>query len=193
MKTIKAEFYRSVFSSKDFPKDNFPQIAFAGRSNVGKSSMINCLLGKKILAKISSLPGKTRSINYLKINGRFYFVDLPGYGYAKVSKTERNKWKTLIEAFFSENENFKGLIHIIDSRIGITANDENMLEFGQHIGFLPLIVATKADKLNQSEKSKMLHKIKKQLDRYSINQFFPFSAKSGLGRSELWHWIEEKL
>ena len=193
MKTIKAEFYRSVFSIKDFPKDNFPQIAFAGRSNVGKSSMINCLLGKKNLAKISSQPGKTRSINYLKINDRFYFVDLPGYGYAKVSKAERNKWKTLIGAFFSENENFRGLIQIIDFRIGITASDETMLEFGQHIGFSPLIVATKTDKLNQEKKSKMSQKIKQQLERYSINQFFPFSAKSGLGRPELWRWIEEKI
>ena len=164
MKVIKTEFIRSVYSPADFLKDQFPQIVFAGRSNVGKSSMINCLLGQKNIARISSQPGKTRSVNYLKINNRFYFVDLPGYGYAKVSKIERNKWKTLIEAYFKENEYFRGLIHIIDSRVGLTAKDEDMLEFCQNAGFLPLIVATKTDKLKQKEKSKQWKKINEVLN-----------------------------
>jgi len=193
MKVTKTEFVRSVFTPEDFPKDQFPQIAFAGRSNVGKSSMINCLLQQKNLARISSQPGKTRSINYLKINNYFYFVDLPGYGFAKVSKEEREKWKWLIEEYLINNKNLKGLVHIIDARIGITENDENMIEFALDTSINLQIVATKTDKLNQKEKIKSGKKIRKKLEYYFLKEFIPFSAKTKLGKREVWTWIEKLI
>jgi GTP-binding protein len=193
MKVSTTEFVRAVFSQKDFPKDQFSQIAFAGRSNVGKSSMINCLLQKKNLARISSQPGKTRSINYLKINSRFYFVDLPGYGFAKVSKREREQWKGIIEDYLIDNENLKGLVQIIDARIGITDKDQEMIVFSQDVGVNPLIVATKADKLNQREKVKNFQKIKDILDPYALEGFIPFSSKTKLGNKEVWKWIDIHL
>jgi GTP-binding protein len=193
MKVTKTEFVHSAYSPKDFPKDHFVQIAFAGRSNVGKSSMINCLLQKKNLARISSQPGKTRSINFHKINDRFYFVDLPGYGYAKVSKTEREKWRWLIEAYLIDNENLSGLIQIIDARIGITEKDEEMIAFALDVGVEPLIVATKIDKLNQREKMKNLKRITDILKPFTLHGFIPFSSKTYLGNREVWRWIEIRL
>jgi GTP-binding protein len=193
MKINQTEFIMSVFNPKDLPKDDFPQIAFAGRSNVGKSSMINCLLQKKKLAKISSQPGKTRSINFIKINNRFHFVDLPGYGYAKVSKNERESWKILIESYLLENDNLKGIVQIIDARIGITENDAEMLAFSSLSSLNPIIVATKTDKLNQREKARQWHKIETQLKDFSLNQYIKFSSKTKLGKTEVWHWIDSVI
>lgn len=193
MKITKMEFICSVFSPEDFPIDQLPQIAFAGRSNVGKSSMINCLLQQKNLARISSQPGKTRSINYIKINDLFYFVDLPGYGFAKVSKEERKKWKSLIENYLIDNENLKGLVQIVDARLGITEKDEEMIAYSLALGIQPLVVATKTDKLKQSEKEKNWKKIRKFLTRYSLNGFVPFSSKTNLGKKDVWKWIEDLL
>jgi GTP-binding protein len=193
MKIYKAEFVRSVYSPEDFPKDSCSQIAFAGRSNVGKSSMINCLIRQKNLARISSQPGKTRSINYLKINDRFYFVDLPGYGFAKVPQTEREKWKKLIETFLHNSKNLKGLIQIIDARIGMTDKDEEMITFSKRSGILLLVVATKSDKLNQQQKSKNWKKVADGLEKHSIDGFIPFSAKTNLGKKEVWRWIEQQF
>lgn len=193
MKVFQAEFITSVFSPKDFPKDQYPQIAFAGRSNVGKSSMINCLLQQKKLAKISSQPGKTRSVNYIKINGRFYFVDLPGYGFAKVAKKERESWKILIESFLLQNENLKGIVQIIDARIGITENDAQMLDYSLVSGLNPIIVATKTDKLNQKEKAKQGREIEAQLNEFSLQEYVKFSAKTNLGKTEVWRWIDGVL
>lgn len=191
MKVYQADFIKSVFHPKDFPRDNFPQIAFAGRSNVGKSSMINCLLPQKKLAKTSSQPGKTRSINFIKINQRFYFVDLPGYGYAKVSRKERQNWKNLIEAYFAGSENLKGIVQIIDARIGITESDGEMIRFSSATGLFPLIVATKTDKLNQKEKIKQWRKIEEQLREFSLPAYIKFSAQTNLGKSEVWRWIDD--
>ncbi len=193
MKTYHAEFVRAVHSPADFPRDNLPQIAFAGRSNVGKSSMINCLLAHKNIARISSHPGKTRTINFLLINRKFYFVDLPGYGYAKVSKAERQQWKRLIESYLIENQNLKALIHIIDSRIGLTERDEEMLLFSQGIGLKTLIAATKIDKLKQSAKVKQLRGIESRLSEYSLTEYIPFSARTKLGRNDVLRWIDDCL
>jgi GTP-binding protein len=193
MKTYNAEFVRAVHSPADFPRDSLPQIAFAGRSNVGKSSMINCLLAHKNIARISSHPGKTRTINFLLINRKFYFVDLPGYGYAKVSKAERQQWKRLIESYLIENQNLKALIHIIDSRIGLTERDEEMLLFSQGIGLKTLIAATKIDKLKQSDKVKQLRGIESRLSEYSLTEYIPFSARTKVGRNDVLRWIDDCL
>jgi len=193
MKVNQTEFITSVFNIKDFLTDQFSQIAFAGRSNVGKSSMINCLLQQKKLAKISSKPGKTRSINFIKINNRFYFVDLPGYGYAKVSRKERESWKILIESYLLENDNLKGIVQIIDARIGITNSDAEMLAFSTLSGLNSIIVATKTDKLNQKEKAKQWRKIETQLEEFSLTQYIKFSSKTNLGKTEVWRWIDHVI
>lgn len=193
MKRFEAEFVRASFNPDDFPKDQRDQIAFVGRSNVGKSSMINCLLGRKNLARISSTPGKTRSINFLLINSKFYFVDLPGYGYAKISKTERQRWQTLIESYLVNNPNLKALIHIIDSRIGLTNLDEEMLSFADQIKMNTLIVATKTDKLNQSEKTKNFRKIEEKLSQYGRKNYIPFSAVTKTGKSDVINFILDNL
>ncbi|MCH8125519.1 YihA family ribosome biogenesis GTP-binding protein [candidate division KSB1 bacterium] len=193
MKQFEAEFHHASYTPGDFPKDQFNQIAFAGRSNVGKSSMINCLISQKNLARISSHPGKTRSINFLLINRRFFFVDLPGYGYAKISKAERQRWKTLIESYLMDNSKLKGLIHIIDSRVGLTNLDEGMLTFASEIHLNTVIVATKIDKLKQSEKVKNFRLIEKKLAEFGLSEYIPFSAKTKFGRKEVLHWIENSL
>ena len=193
MKRFEAEFVRASFVPGDFPRDQFNQIAFAGRSNVGKSSMINCLLNKKNLARISSTPGKTRSINFLLINSRFYFVDLPGYGYAKISKTEKQRWKLLIESYLVDNHNLKALIHIIDSRIGLTTLDKEMLAFTAQIQLNAIIVATKVDKLNQSEKVKNFRLIEKQLSQYERYDYIAFSAITKIGKGDVIQWIVNSL
>ncbi len=193
MKIAQAEFIRSAYTESEFPTDNFPQFAFAGRSNVGKSSMINCLLQQKKIARISSHPGKTRSLNFIRINRRFYFVDLPGYGYAKVSRQERENWKRLIESYFTSKQPLKGLVQIIDARHGLTELDEEMLEYATQFDFDLLVAATKADKLNQTEKSRQQKAILEKLSRYGIEEFVFFSAKTKLGKVEIWRWIEERL
>ena len=193
MKRFEAEFVRASFVPGDFPRDQFNQIAFAGRSNVGKSSMINCLLGKKNLARISSSPGKTRSINFLLINSRFYFVDLPGYGYAKISKTEKQRWKLLTESYLVDNHNLKALIHIIDSRIGLTTLDKEMIAFTAQIQLNAIIVATKVDKLNQSERVKNFRLIEKQLSQYGRYDYIAFSAITKIGKGDVIQWIVNSL
>lgn len=193
MKIKVAEFLRSVYSSDDLPGDNFPQIAFAGRSNVGKSSMINCLLPQKNLAKISSQPGKTRSINFFLINHKIYFVDLPGYGYARVSKTERQRWKSLIESYLLQNQNLKALVQIIDSRIGITKLDQEMLLFANAANAPLMVVATKIDKLKPNERNKQLSLIEKILVGHGLDSFIPFSAKSRVGKQEVLQKFNEFL
>src|SRR3989337_1475297 len=129
MEIKKAEYFKSVFDLKELPQDNFSQIAFAGRSNVGKSSLINTITNQKNLAKISKTPGKTKALNFFRINNRFYFVDLPGYGFAKVSKTVKTSWGELIENYLKNSPNLKGLIQILDSRHLPTEDDLEMLDF----------------------------------------------------------------
>lgn len=193
MKLVEVEFERSVFSPEQFPRDQLPQIAFAGRSNVGKSSMINNLLQQKNLARISSRPGKTRSINFLRINRKFYFIDLPGYGYAKVPRKEREKWKWLIDAYFGENRQLRGLVQIIDSRVGVTGNDAAMIRFSLEMEIEPFIVATKADKLKQKERAQQEKKIYAALHQFSLPHYLFFSAKTNLGKNEVWNWIEGQI
>ena len=193
MKVVATEFTRATQTPGDFPKDPLPQIAFAGRSNVGKSSLINCLLRQKNIARTSSHPGKTRTINFFLINRKFYFVDLPGYGYAKVSQTERQQWKGLIESYLLNNPRLRGLVHLIDSRHGATENDEEMLAFALQAGLTVLVAATKFDQLNQSEKAKQQAQIQRQLAPFSLSEYIPFSAKTGLGRIDVWKWLEDRI
>ncbi len=154
MKLTSAEFVKSVVKIEDLPKDNFPEIAFVGRSNVGKSSLLNALMKKK-LAYTSATPGKTREINYFRINQKFYFVDLPGYGYAKVSKAEQLRWKTLLEAYLQNRPQLNLCLLLVDARHPNLENDKQMAEFLYFYGRRFAIVLTKVDKLKKKSEREM--------------------------------------
>lgn len=183
MKHIKkAEFYKSTASSEDFPGGNTPEIVFAGRSNVGKSSLINSLVNVKNLAKTSSTPGKTRLINYFKIDDLFYFVDLPGYGYAKVSDIEKEKWKKLIEDYFTLSGNIRLVILIIDIRRGILEKDKELIIYLDFLKLPYLIVLTKYDKVSKNEALKIKTKLEDMIDSREI---VFFSSKTKFNKEKI--------
>ena len=175
------------------PENSFPEVALAGKSNVGKSSLINCLICRKALARTSSEPGKTQTINYYKVNNAFYFVDLPGYGYAKVSMEIREKWGKMIENYLHTSKQLKLVILLIDIRHRPGINDKMMYDWIVENGFTPVIVATKSDKLKRSEISKAIKEIKDTLCLTENDILFRFSAQNRDGREELLSYIEEKL
>lgn len=181
----KAEFVRSATGERDFPKDGLPQIAFAGRSNVGKSSVINCVLGRKNFARVGAAPGKTTHINYFKIDGQLYLVDLPGYGYAKVPKAEKERWGRLIESYFAGPDRITLGIMIVDARHRPTANDCTMAEWFKAAGCPFVVVANKLDKLKKSEIESNLQQIIEELELESTVKLIPFSAEKGTGKEEL--------
>lgn len=172
------------------PQNEGVEIAFAGKSNVGKSSLINGLLNRKSLARTSSQPGKTQTINFYKINGEFYFVDLPGYGYAKVSVAERNKWGGMIENYLHTSKKLALVFLLIDIRHEPSANDKMMYDWILHNGFTPVIIATKLDKIKRSQLQKNLKMIRTGLDMAQENLIFPYSALSKQGREEILDYIE---
>lgn len=190
-KIKKALFLKTIYKLDQLPEQNFPQIAFAGRSNVGKSSLINTLVGQKSLAKTSSTPGKTVRINFFLINDKIYFVDLPGYGYAKTSKKEKKVWGSLIEGYFRNSENLKGVIQIIDIRHPPFPSDLELLEFLSFYKKSVLVVLTKADKLSKS-KSIQSQKKAKEILKLKKNSLVVFSAKTKMGKDEILSWIGSK-
>ena len=191
MYITKVEFLKSVYKDSQFPKQALPSIAFAGRSNVGKSSVINRILSKKEIAKTSDKPGKTISINYFIINDRFYFIDLPGYGYAKVPIEIREQWKDLIERFIENNRDLKCVVLIIDIRHGIDEKDKVMIDWLNAIKKPYIIVATKADKLSNNLINKNIESIRKVVtDRIPL---IPFSAVNDRWTSTLWGEIDKHL
>lgn len=187
----KTEFILSAASPKDFLRDGLPQIAFAGRSNVGKSSVINRLLNRKNFARVGAAPGKTIHINYFKIDGAFYLVDLPGYGYAKVSKSERDRWGKLMETYFAHPELMTMGVMIVDSRHKPTADDCTMAEFFRNSGRPFAVVANKLDKLRKSDIEPNLARIRETLELDEVVKLIPFSAEKGDGKQELLNLILE--
>ena len=181
----KAEFILSAASPKDFRRDALPQVAFAGRSNVGKSSVINRLLNRKNFARVGAAPGKTTQINYFKIDNAFYLVDLPGYGYAKVSKGERDRWGRLMEGYFADPELMTLGVMIVDARHKPTADDCTMAQWYRGAGCPFLVVANKLDKLKKSEVEGNLQRIRETLELGEEDMVIPFSAEKGTGRDEL--------
>ena len=175
------------------PQNKELEIAFAGKSNVGKSSLINGLLNRKALARTSSQPGKTQTINFYRINDAFYFVDLPGYGYAKVSVTEREKWGKMIERYLHTSENLVLVFLLIDIRHEPSANDKMMYDWIVHNGFTPVIIATKSDKIKRSQLQKNLKCIRTKLEMPKEAIIFPYSALSKQGREEILDYIESVL
>jgi len=181
----KTEFILSAASPKDFLRDGLPQVAFAGRSNVGKSSVINRLLNRKNFARVGAAPGKTIHINYFKIDGAFYLVDLPGYGYAKVSKSERDRWGKLMETYFAHPELMTMGVMIVDSRHKPTADDCTMAQWFKDTGRPMVVVANKLDKLKKSEIQPNLDQIRLTLELEEDVPVIPFSAEKGDGRQDL--------
>lgn len=172
------------------PKHEELEIAFAGKSNVGKSSLINGLLNRKALARTSSQPGKTQTINFYKINNAFYFVDLPGYGYAKVSVTEREKWGKMIEKYLHTSPTLVLVFLLLDIRHEPSANDKMMYDWILHNGFTPVIIATKLDKIKRSQLQKNLKIIRTKLEMTKEDVIFPYSALTKQGRDEILDYIE---
>lgn len=181
----KAEFILSAASAQQFIRDGLPQLAFAGRSNVGKSSVINRLVNRKNFARVGASPGKTSQINYFKIDGRLYLVDLPGYGYAKVSKTERDRWGKLMENYFQSAGLIALGVQIVDARHKPTADDVTMLNFFVETGCPVVIVANKLDKLKVREVEPNLACIRETLALRDDEPVVPFSAEKGTGKEQL--------
>jgi len=180
----KAELYKTAYRKDQLPPEDRPEVAFAGRSNVGKSSLLNSLMKIKI-AKISSKPGKTRSINYYLVNDKYYFVDLPGYGFASVAKTEKAKWNDLMNDYFTNRMSLRMVYVLIDHRHKPQKNDHMMIQWLKSMNLPFMIVLTKSDKLKQSERIKKLKEIKRDLSIYGEYLYFQTSASKNKGMEEL--------
>lgn len=174
------------------PENSMPEIAFAGKSNVGKSSLINCLINRKALARTSSQPGKTQTINFYNVNEALYFVDLPGYGYAKVSKDIQEKWGVMIEKYLQSSRVLKAVFLLIDIRHEPSANDRNMYDWIVYHGYHPIIIATKLDKIKRSQIQKQLKIVREGLQVKPDTIIVPFSAQSKDGRDDIWNIIQQK-
>ena len=172
------------------PENTKPEIAFAGKSNVGKSSLINALLNRKSLARTSSQPGKTQTINFYNINDFMYCVDLPGYGFAKVSKDVQEKWGRMIENYLHKSKMLKAVFLLIDIRHEPSANDVNMYQWILHNGYSPIIIATKLDKINRSQIQKQVKSIGTKLQVEKDTIIIPFSAQTKQGKEEIWQLID---
>ena len=189
----KAEFITSAAKPKQYPPVGVPEIAFAGRSNVGKSSLINALLGRKKLVKVSSTPGKTRTINFFNINDEFRIVDLPGYGYAKVAKAESDDWGRMMETYLSGREGLLRVIQLVDIRHAPTAQDRQMYDYLRYYGLSGTVAVTKADKLSRNEAAKNLALIRKGLELGPEDTVIPVSSLNGRGIDVLLEEIERLL
>ncbi|BCK78383.1 putative GTP-binding protein EngB [Vescimonas fastidiosa] len=187
----KAEFILSAVQPGAFLRDGRPQVAFAGRSNVGKSSVINRLLNRKNFARVGATPGKTTQVNYFLIDGRIYFTDLPGYGYAKVSKEERDRWGRLMENYFQEQGLITLGVLIVDARHKPTADDVTMCTWFKESGCPLIVVANKLDKLKKNEIEPNLQRIWDTLELPDTAALIPFSAEKGIGKTELLSAIEQ--
>ena len=175
------------------PQNSMPEIAFAGKSNVGKSSLINALMNRKSLARTSSQPGKTQTINFYNINDELYFVDLPGYGYAKVSQQEKEKWGKMVEKYLRQSKVLKAVFLLIDIRHDPSANDKIMYDWILSKGFHPIIIATKADKINRSQLQKQVKAVKQGLDVDRDTIVIPFSAQTKQGRDEIYELVDSMM
>lgn len=175
------------------PENTLPEIAFAGKSNVGKSSLINALINRKSYARTSATPGKTQTINFYNINEELYLVDLPGYGYAKVSEQEKIRWGKLIERYLHESKQLKVVFLLIDIRHEPSSNDKMMYEWIVAQGYRPVIIATKLDKIKRSQKDKQIRLVKQGLNVLPGTKVIPFSAETKQGRDEIWELVESEF
>jgi GTP-binding protein len=191
MRITAAEFVTSAVTPAQYPVDVGPEVAFVGRSNVGKSSLINTLLNRRGLAKTSATPGKTRTINFFRINGRLGFVDLPGYGFAQISRAERATWGPMVAQFFQTRQELRGVVHLVDVRHPPTAEDQRtrawLLQWQRPL----LTVATKVDKIGRTQRPSHLKQITETLNLEAESPIVVFSAQTGEGKEKIWEWIGE--
>lgn len=185
MEIRKAEFITSAVEPRQYPADHLPYIALVGKSNVGKSSMINTITNRSKLAKTSGQPGKTRLINFYRINDSFYIVDLPGYGFARVSQNEKRKWGNMIETFLASSPNLLGMIHLVDIRHNPTVDDITMMDWILHFNMPLTVVATKADKLGKTRIKPQADKIREKLQISKDIPLIPFSSQTKYGKEAL--------
>ena len=188
IKTVNLETVCGITST--MPENALPEVAFAGKSNVGKSSLINALMNRKAYARTSSEPGKTQTINYYNINDALYYVDLPGYGFAKVSQTTKEKWGKMIERYLNTSKQLKSVFLLVDIRHEPSANDKQMYDWMAASGFHPVVIATKLDKIKRSQIDKQVKQIRVGLGMQKNELIFPFSAETKQGREEIWAYIE---
>lgn len=191
IKNVELEIVCGITST--LPETAIPEIAFAGKSNVGKSSLINALMNRKSLARTSATPGKTQTINFYNINKEMYLVDLPGYGYAKVSPKEKEAWGKLIERYLNGSHQLRAVFLLIDIRHEPSANDKMMYDWVITQGYNPIIIATKLDKLKRSQVPKHVKMIKQGLQLLPGTKILPFSATSKQGREEIWALVDELI
>ncbi len=189
MQVKSAQLEHVVSGNGSFPADGRPQICFVGRSNVGKSSLLNKLLGRKGLARVGSTPGRTRAVHYYLINATIYFVDLPGFGYAKASKVERQRWAELIDAYFQQSPDDLLVVQLVDAKVGATSLDVQAYEYLAEHGYRPLVVATKIDKIGRPKRFGALAEIRNRL-KLSDDGILPFSSVKGDGLRALWSAID---
>ena len=192
MKILSAEFARSGARAEDLIDDGALEVAFAGRSNVGKSSLMNRLLGTK-LARTSSTPGRTQTVNYFRINRKFWFVDLPGYGYARAARSDRERWAKVVTSYLERDPSRRLLVQLVDAKVGATPLDAQAAEYFGSLGIRRLVVATKADKLKRGERAAALAGIRAALALGEEAVLLPVSAVSGEGMRELWKSITDFL
>ncbi len=193
MKIRKAQLEKIAVNKKQYPSPHLPEIAFAGRSNVGKSSFINSMVNRKDLARISGKPGKTRTINFYNINDQFRFVDLPGYGYAKVSKAEKEKWGHIIEEYLSSRENLIEVILLVDIRHEPTELDLMMYNWIKFFGYSGLVIATKADKIPKGKYQSHINMIKNKLNIEVLELIIPYSSTKNINKDLVWEILEDRL
>lgn len=193
MKINSAEIIISAVSPKQYPQDALPEIALAGRSNVGKSSFINKMLNRKNLARTSSKPGKTQTLNFFKINDEFFFVDVPGYGFARVSKTEKEKWGKMIEEYFVGRKELKAVVQLVDLRHPPTKDDKDMYDFLKYYQIPTIIVATKADKISKGQWQKHIKIVKQTMELQEGDTVILFSSETGQGKDEAWKEIFNRM
>jgi GTP-binding protein len=187
------KFLKSAFQESHFPPPDRPEIAFAGRSNVGKSSLINVLVNRRKMARTSSTPGRTQAINYFVVNDKLYLVDLPGYGFAKVPLSVRKAWGTMVESYFNTRPNLKGVIVILDIRRDPNNSDKELLNWLNEYKIRSIVVLTKSDKLSKNKIKERTRLIVQELNEYSIIDPTIFSAKTRKGRKLIWDKIEDSI
>ncbi len=191
IRSVELETVAGVTST--LPENELPEVAFAGRSNVGKSSLINALMNRKAYARTSSQPGKTQTINYYRINDQIYCVDLPGYGFAKVSLEEREAWGRMIEKYLATSEQLAAVFLLMDIRHRPNANDKQMFDWIQYMGYQAVVIATKADKIKRSQLVGQLRQIREELKADEDTIIIPFSALTKQGREDIWDLMDQVI
>ncbi|PWG00687.1 ribosome biogenesis GTP-binding protein YihA/YsxC [Levilactobacillus bambusae] len=190
MEVNNVELVMSAVAPEQYPTTGYPEIAFVGRSNVGKSSLTNVLINRRSYARTSSQPGKTQTLNFYNVEDQLYFVDVPGYGYAKVSQAERERWGQMIETYLTQREQLRGVIQLVDARHEPTKDDIQMFQWLAYYDLPTLVVATKADKIPRSKWNKVESTMRKGLGMTPDNPLLLFSAPQKMGKDAIWDWIE---